>query len=86
MQKALSEFESFFSDVAWDSPLTVFCDTQAALTLCKDRKESQKVNHIDITNHFARDHVASGELQFLYSRSEDNVSDVLTKALRKTCV
>jgi len=59
----------------------VFCDNQAALTLCKDRKESQRVKHIDIIHHFARDHVASGELQLVYCRSEDNVSDVLTKAL-----
>jgi hypothetical protein len=38
------------------------------------------VKHIDIM-HFARDHVASGELVFLYCKSEDNVSDCLTKAL-----
>ena len=76
-----TEFESVCSDNAWDSPLTVFCDNQAALTLCQDRKENQRVKHIDIIRHFARDHVASVELQFLYCRSEDNVSDVLTKAL-----
>ena len=81
LQKALCEFESVCSDFTWNSPLTVFCDNQAALTLCQDRKESQRVKHIDIIHHFARDHVASGELQFLYCRSEDNASDVLTKAL-----
>ena len=59
----------------------MFCDNQAAPTLCQDRKGSQRVKHIDIIHHFARDHVASGELQFLYCRSEDNVSDVWTKAL-----
>jgi hypothetical protein len=81
LQKALAEFESVCSDFAWERPLTVFCDSQAALTLCQERKESQKVKHIDIIHHFARDHLASAELQFLYCRSEDNVSDVLTKAL-----
>ena len=55
----------------------MFCDNQAALTLCPDRKESESVEHIDILHHFARDHVASGELQFLYCRSKE---DVLTKA------
>ena len=43
--------------------------------------ESERVEHIHIIHHFVRDHVASGELQFLCSRSEDHVSDVLTKAL-----
>jgi hypothetical protein len=37
--------------------------------------------HIDIMHHFARGHVASGELMFLYCKSEDNVSDCMTKAL-----
>ena len=40
LQKALSKFESVCSDFAWDSPLTVFCDKQAALTLCQDWKGS----------------------------------------------
>ena len=61
--------------------MTVYCDNKAALMLCKRRKESQRVKHIDIIHHFAWDHVASGELQVLYCRYEDNVSDELTKAL-----
>ena len=41
------------------------------------------MKHIDVIHHFARDHVASGELKFLYCRSADNVSDCLTKALAR---
>jgi hypothetical protein len=36
------------------------------------RAESQ---HIDIIHHFARDHVANGELKSVDCLSEDNVSD-----------
>jgi hypothetical protein len=49
--------------------------------LCKDRKEGQRVKPIDVIHHFARVHVASGELKLLYCRSEDNASDCRTKAL-----
>jgi hypothetical protein len=59
------------------------CDNKAALSLCKDRKEGQRVKHIDVIHHFARDHVASGELSFVYCKSEENVSDCLTKALSR---
>jgi hypothetical protein len=39
--------------------------------------------HIDIIHHFARDHVASGELSFMYCKSVENVSDCLTRALSR---
>jgi hypothetical protein len=79
--KALDELALLCSDFPLKGPLNVFCDNKAALLLCKDRKETQRSKHIDIIHHFARDHVASGQLQFVYCKSEDNVSDCLTKAL-----
>jgi hypothetical protein len=79
--KAFDELALLSSDFPIVGPLTVLCDNKAAISLCKDRKEGQRVKHIDIIHHFARDHVKSGELQFLYCRSADNVSDCLTKAL-----
>jgi hypothetical protein len=80
-RKLLREFVLLSSALRLEGALHVFCDNQAALSLCKDRKETKRVKHIDIMHHFARDHVASGELMFLYCKSEENVSDCLTKAL-----
>jgi hypothetical protein len=57
------------------------CDNKAAVSLCSDRKETKHAKHIDIVHHFARDRVASGELKFVYCKSEENASDCLTKAL-----
>ena len=81
--KAFEEIGLLSEDLPFQGPLTIFCDNEAALTLCKDRKEGQRVKHIDIIHHFARDRVASGELQFVYCKSADNVSDCFTKALPK---
>jgi hypothetical protein len=69
------------SDLPLKGPVVIACDNTAAISLCKDCKEGQRVKHIDIIHHCACDHVASGELQFVYCKSEDNVSDCLTKAL-----
>jgi hypothetical protein len=41
----------------------------------------QRIKHIDIINHFVRGHVASWEFAFVHCKSENNVSDCLTKAL-----
>jgi hypothetical protein len=44
------------------------------------------MKRIDVIHHFARDHVASGELSFVYCKSEENASDCLTKALTRPLV
>jgi hypothetical protein len=82
--KALGELTSLSADFPLQGPVVIGCDNKAALSLCKDRKEGQRVKHIDIIHHFARDHVASGELSFVNCKSEDNVSDCLTKALPRS--
>ena len=82
--KQLEELQHLSCDFPIKGPLTVLCDNKAALTLCNERKEGQRVKHIDTIHHFARDHVVSGELKFDYCRSADNVSDCLTKALPRS--
>jgi hypothetical protein len=79
--KQFNEFAHLSNDFPVRGPLTILCDNQAAIALCQDRKEGQRVKHIDIVHHFARDRVASGELHFAYCKSADNCSDCLTKAL-----
>jgi hypothetical protein len=81
--KALGEMGLLSSDFPLKGPVVIACDNKAAISLCKDRKEGQRIKHIDAIHHFARDHVASGELSSVYCKSEDNVSDCLTKALAK---
>jgi hypothetical protein len=81
--KALGEMGLLSSDFPLKGPVVIASDNKAAISLSKDRKEGQRVKHIDIIHHFARDHVASGELSFVYCKSEDNVSDCLTKASAK---
>jgi hypothetical protein len=38
------------------------------------------MKHIDIIQHFACDRVVIEELHFVFCKSEENVSDCLTKA------
>ena len=82
-RKLMREFVGLCREFRVENALRVRCDNKAALALCKDRKETKRVKHIDIIHHFARDHVASGDLEFVYCKSEDNVADCLTKALPK---
>jgi hypothetical protein len=82
--KAFGEMGLLSSDFPLKGPVVIECDNKAAISMCKDGKEGQRVKHIDIVHYCARDYVASGELSFVYCKSEDIVSDRLTKALAKS--
>jgi hypothetical protein len=71
------------SDFPPGGPVVIGFDNQAALSLVKDHKEGQRVKLIEMIHHSARDHVASGELSFVYCKSEDNASDCLIQALTR---
>jgi hypothetical protein len=79
--KDFRELAQVSSDFPLAGPLIIQSDNNAALSLCLERKEGQRAKHIDVIHHFAQERVASGELQYVYCKSEDNVSDCLTKAL-----
>jgi hypothetical protein len=76
--KAIGEMALLWSDSLLGGPVVWRCDNKAALSLCKDGREGERVEHTDVIHHFA--HVASGELPFPYCKSEENVSDCLTRA------
>jgi hypothetical protein len=83
LRKALGEMALLSPDFLLGGPVIIRCDNKEALSLCKNRKEGQRVQHIDVIHHFARDHVASGEISFVYCKSEENISDCLTQALSR---
>jgi hypothetical protein len=53
LRKALGEMALLSSDFLLGGRVIVRCDNKAALSLCKDRKEGQRVKHIDVIHHFA---------------------------------
>ena len=56
-------------------------DNQSALKLAKNQIPYERTNHIDIRHHFIRKFVDMGRIELEYIKSEDNTTDVLTKAL-----
>jgi hydroxyacyl-ACP dehydratase HTD2-like protein with hotdog domain len=92
MGAALGEMALLSSDLSFGGPVVIRFRSKAALSLCMDCKEGQRVEHTDIIHHFDRDHVASGELSFVYcmsvvthdrhaiDKSSQLVSNCLTKA------
>ena len=61
----------------------IYEDNQGAIDISKNAKHHNRVKHIDISFHFARDRVASGEINVVYCPSEKMIADVMTKPLSR---
>jgi len=66
-----------------DDPITINCDNQGAITLAKDNKYYSRTKHIDLCYHFIRKAVEDWKILVNYIPTEQNLSDVLTKALAR---
>ena len=76
---------SFVEEVRGGSqgPMKINCDNQGAIALAKDNKFHSRTKHIDLRFHFIREAVQDKKITVSYIPTEENPSDVLTKALAK---
>lgn len=62
-------------------PTPIMCDNEAANILSGDPAFHSRSKHIDIRYHYIREKCEDESIIMRYIRSEDNVADILTKAL-----
>eukprot|EP00253_Pinus_taeda_P026492 PITA_26492 len=62
-------------------PTTLWCDNQSAIQLCKDPIQHQCSKHIELHMHFIRKLIHDHVLEVQYCSTDDQVADILTKAL-----
>jgi hypothetical protein len=56
-------------------------DNKSAIALCKNPVFHERTKHIDIKYHFIRSCYEEGQLDIDYTRTEEQLADILTKAL-----
>ena len=64
-----------------EGPTTLNTDNQSAIQFAKNSGFHTRSKHIDIQYHFVREKIISNEITIPYCASEDNLADLLTKAL-----
>jgi hypothetical protein len=63
--------------------VTLKIDNQSAISLCKNPVHHERSKHIDTRFHFIRDCVETGMIEVQYVCTNDQLADILTKALPK---
>jgi hypothetical protein len=64
-----------------EHPTLINVDNQGAIDFSKSQTFHGRSKHIDIRHHFIRERISSQEIEVTHCASEDNLADVLTKAL-----
>lgn len=65
----------------FETPLTLYCDSQSAIALTKEGSYHARTKHIDIRYHFIRFIINDGSILLVYCPTEEMAADTLTKAL-----
>lgn len=61
---------------------TLFCDNSSAISLTKNPVFHGKSKHIRIKYHFIRDLVKDGDIVVKFCKTQDQLADIFTKALK----
>jgi hypothetical protein len=64
-------------------PTTIFCDNQSCIKLSENPVLHDRSKHIEIIYHFIKDKVQKGVVKLQYISTNEQVADILTKALPK---
>ena len=66
-------------------PLALYCDNLSATYLVANHVLHARTKHVEIDYHFVRERVVNGSLVVQFTPSEDQLTDVMTKALPTWC-
>ncbi|GJR69789.1 hypothetical protein Tco_0015854 [Tanacetum coccineum] len=78
MKQALVDYDIDLDDIP------ILCDNKGAIDLIKKPVLHSHTKHIEIRHHFLRDNVQKGNISIEKVSFEDNISDILTKPLKRT--
>ena len=59
----------------------LLCDNESAIKIAYNPVLHAKTKHIEIRNHFIREHIARGDIELSFVGTKDQLADIFTKPL-----
>ena len=78
LRKLLIEF-----DLAPQYPTMIYGDNKGAMLLARNNVFHKRTKHIDISAHYTRERIKAGDVRLIYISTKDNISDIMTKPVRR---
>ena len=59
----------------------LFCDNKAAISISENHVHHDRTKHVEVDRHFIKDNIEAKIVELPFVRSEDQLADILTKAV-----
>ncbi|WJZ95476.1 hypothetical protein VitviT2T_014244 [Vitis vinifera] len=76
LKKLLAEIS-----VAPNSEMNLFCDNKAAITISHNTVQYDRTKHVEMNRNFIKQNLKEKIIQLPFVKSEDQLADILTKAV-----
>ncbi|CAL8092463.1 unnamed protein product [Prunus armeniaca] len=63
------------------STMNLFCDNKAAITIAQNPVQHDRTKQVEVDRHFIKQKLEAKVFQFPFVKSEDQLADILTKAI-----
>ena len=64
-----------------ESEMNLYCDNRAAIQIAHNPVQYDRTKHVEIHWHFIKEKLEAKIIKFPFKKSEDQLADVLTKAI-----
>ena len=61
--------------------MNLYCDNQAAIQIAQNLIQHDRTKHVEIDRHFIKEKLEVKIVKFPFVKSEDQLADILTKAV-----